>query len=58
MMSEPWTVTFYNWQPLTYQVAIQIDDLKCWVAAGGIGKQPDRLLVLFCNAHSHEADLS
>lgn len=51
------TVSNPLFQSLTYQIAIQVDDLKHGVAAGNIGEQPDGLLVLISDAHSSEVDL-
>ena len=41
---------------LTYQITVQIDDLKRRVTAGNIGKLPDSLLMLISDAHRLEVD--
>ena len=41
----------------TYQVAIKVDDLECWMAASDVCKLADSLLVLLSYAHSPQVEL-
>ena len=42
---------------LTYEVAVQIDDLQRWMTADNICKAPDSVLVLLSDAHSPQVEL-